>query len=71
MKVTPVPRDPERLVGLDVRAPNGQVVHVKDGDVKVGDAKFMLSDLRLLIGGSSPRAQTTRGQMVVGPILGL
>jgi hypothetical protein len=73
VKVAPVPRDPDRQVGLDVRSPNGQViqVHVRDSDVKVGDAKFMLSDLRLLIGGSSPRAQTTRGQMVVGPILGL
>ncbi len=73
VKVTPVPRDPERQVSLDVRAPNGQVtqVQVRDSDVKVGNAKFMLSDLRLLIGGTSPRAQTARGQMVVGPILGL
>ena len=59
VKVTPVPRDPDRQVGLDVRSPNGQVipVQVRDSDVKVGDARFMLSDLRLLIGGSTPRAQ--------------
>ena len=58
VKVTPVPRDPDRQVALDVRSPNGQVipVQIRDSDVKVGDAKFMLSDLRLLIGGSTPRA---------------
>jgi len=68
-----VPRDPDRQVGLDVRSPNGRVVQVqvKDLDVKVGNTKFMLSDLRVLDGAPAPRAQTARGQMVFGPILGL
>ena len=46
-------------------------MQVKDADVKVGDLKFMLSDLQLLIGGPSPRAYTTGGQIVIGSILGL
>ncbi|MFI5459892.1 MAG: S1C family serine protease [Isosphaerales bacterium] len=73
VKVTPVPRDHERQVGLDVRSPNGQAVQVqvKDGDVKVGAARFMLSDLRILFGGPAPRAQTARGRVVFGPIIGL
>jgi WD40 repeat protein len=73
VKVTPVPRDPDRQVALDVRSATGQVVQVqiKDGDVKVGDKRLMLSDLRALYGGQMPRAMTSRGQMVVGPILGL
>lgn len=47
VKVTPVPRDPDRKVGLDVKFPNGQAVQlqVKDRDVAVGGEKFMLSDL--------------------------
>ncbi len=62
VKVTPVPRDPDRLVDLEVRSPNGQVipVQVKDVDVKVGDIRFMLSDLRLLIGAPSPCANGPR-----------
>ena len=73
VKVTPVPRDPDRQVDLDVRSPSGRVlqVQVKDGTVKVGDTKFMLSDLRVLNGVPAPRAQTARGQLVFGPILGL
>jgi hypothetical protein len=73
VKVTPVPRDPDRQVALDVRSASGQAVQVqiKDGDVKVGDQRLMLSDLRVLYGGQVPRAMTSRGQMVVGPIVGL
>jgi WD40 repeat protein len=73
VNVTPVPRDPDRKVDLDVRFPNGQAtqVQVKDGDVKVGNTKFMLSDLQFLFGGPSPRAHTNRGQLAFGPILGL
>jgi hypothetical protein len=74
-KVTlaPVPRDPERKVGLT--AWDGSTflyeVLVKDDDVRVGDKKFRLSDLRFLYGGSSPRVQTSKGDTVSGPIRGL
>ena len=46
-------------------------VQVKDGEVKVGDTRFMLSDLRILVGGPAPRAHTARGPVAFGPILGL
>ena len=59
VKVTPVPRDPDRKVDLDVRFPNGQTaqVQVKDQDVAVARVKFMLSDLRFLFGAPAPRGR--------------
>ncbi len=73
VKVTPVPRDPDRKVELDAKFPTGEAYHfeVKDGDVKVGRQSFMLSDLRMLFGWPSPRAHTSRGQVAYGPITGL
>jgi hypothetical protein len=73
VKVTPVPRDPDRKVDLDVRFPAGPSVQVpvKDSYVSVGGARFMLSDLLFLYGAPAPRALTRRQQMVSGPILGL
>jgi hypothetical protein len=72
-KVIPVPRDPGRKVDLDIRFPGGGMYHVavKDSDVRVGGARLMLSDLRMLFGEPSPRAFTARGQFFSGPILGL
>ncbi len=72
-KVTPVPRDPDRKIELEVRSRSGETlrVQVKDGDVKVGGKRFMLSDLQMLYGGTSPRAHTSRGQVAYGPIVGL
>jgi WD40 repeat protein len=73
VKVTPVPHDPGQKIELNARFPGGQTVQVevKDRDVKVGDTRFMLSDLQLLFSGPSPRAHTRRGQVVFGPIIGL
>jgi len=73
VNVKPVPRDPGRMVALDVRFANGQTTdaRVKDADVRVGAKRFMLSDLIFLFGGESPRAHSRRGEVVFGPILGL
>ncbi len=71
--LSPVPRDPERKIDLDVTFASGarSRVQVKDGDVKVGGRKFALSDLSVLNGMNVPFATTTRGEMVRGPITGL
>ena len=65
--------NPIKSVELDVRFPNGQMVQVqvKDGVVKVGNAKFVMSDLQFLFGGATPRVHTRRGGMAQGPIVGL
>lgn len=44
VKVTPVPREPDQKVDLDVRFPNGQSVQVqiKDGRVKIGNLRFLM-----------------------------
>jgi hypothetical protein len=73
VKVTPVPREPDQKVDLDVRFANGQTVQVqvKDVAVKVGNARFLLSDLQSLVGGQAPRAHPRRGVPVFGAIVGL
>ena len=73
VRVTPVARDSDRKVELDARFPNGQAIaeQVKDGNVRVGDTRLMLSDLRTLFSGTQPRVLTSRGEMVIGPIVGL
>jgi hypothetical protein len=73
VKVTPVPRDPARKVELDVQLARGQrfQVEVKDDTLKVGGQRFLLSDLRVLIGGASPRAVLAQGGIANGPIVGL
>jgi S1-C subfamily serine protease len=73
VKVTPVPGDPDQKVELDIRFPNGQTaqVQVKDAVVKVGNVRFLLSDLQLLFGGATPRAHPRRGGIAQGPIAGL
>ncbi len=62
VKVTPVPREPESRVVLDVRFPNGQSaeVEVNDTDVMVGTTKFVLSDLQFLFGGPAPARKPAR-----------
>ncbi|MGO9601598.1 MAG: S1C family serine protease [Isosphaeraceae bacterium] len=73
VKVTPLSRDPDRKVQLDVRFSGGDLIQldVKGGELRVGGSRFMLSDLRVLYGDPSPRALTTRGQMITGSIVGL
>ena len=73
VKLTPVSREPDQKVDLDVHFPNGRAVKVQvtDSVVKVGEAKFLLSDLNVLVGGPSPRAFPRRGAVAMGPILGL
>lgn len=71
--IVPVSREAERRFDLECEFPDRPhtTVRVNDRQVRVGDRIFMLGDLRILIGGSSPRVHTTSGAIVSGKISGL
>ena len=71
--VIPVSQDPAQKVALDVWSDAKYLYQtlVKDEHVAIGDKKFLLSELRFLFPGPSPRVETRKAEIVSGPIRGL